>query len=77
MAITITALDRPANCGHVTISANVDGEAKSAHVHVDDVLEIIKNSGLDYRLVMVMCAIKYWRDQGDPWAQIEGRTVIS
>lgn len=77
MPITITALQRPTNCNHVTITADVEGVARSAHVHVDDVMEIIKASGLDYRVVMVMCAVKYWRDKNVAWAQIVGRTVIT
>jgi hypothetical protein len=76
MPITITNLERPNNCNHVTISADVDGAARSAHVHVDDVLEIIRNSGLDYRVVLVMCWLKYKRDGGASWASLIGQTVV-
>ncbi len=77
MAITITDLDRPTNCSHVTITADVNGQSRSAHVHVDDVLDIIKASGLDYRVVLVMCWLKYKRDGGASWASLIGQTVVS
>lgn len=75
MPITITSLQRPQNCGHVTITANVDGQPRQAHVHIDEIFDVIRASGLDYRVVMVMCWLKYKRDGGASWASLIGKTV--
>lgn len=75
MPIVLTNLQRPSACNHVTITANVDGVERSVHVHVDDVMEVIRASGLDYRTVLVMCWLKYKREGGASWASLIGGVV--